>query len=196
MNQETQNFEQERKILDSGNRREFNTGAVRDIAEGKGRCDLLPLDIVADLYSCFDNKSKCKKYLTASVCLREIDKFVRDGDYEAILETLVYFRPTFFVENCERQFNFAGMLLEVSRHYEEGAKKYAERNWEKGIPAHCYVDSGVRHLIKWADNWEDEPHDRAFVWNMLGLLWTVKHHPDLIDLPYFENVPQPIDKEE
>ena len=196
MNQETQNFEQERKILDSGNRREFNTGAVRDIAEGKGRCDLLPLDIVADLYSYFDNKSKCKKYLTTSVCLREIDKFVRNGDYEAILEALVFFRPAFFVENCERQFNFAGMVLEVSKHYEEGAKKYAERNWEKGIPAHCYIDSGVRHLIKWADNWEDEPHDRAFVWNMLGLLWTVKHHPDLIDLPYFENVPQPIDKEE
>ena len=196
MNQETQNYEEERKILDSGNRREFNTGAVRDIAEGKGRCDLLPLDIVADLYSYFDNKSKCKKYLTTSICLREIDKFVRNGDYEAILEALVFFRPTFFVENCERQFNFAGMVLEVSKHYEEGAKKYAERNWEKGIPAHCYIDSGVRHLIKWADNWEDEPHDRAFVWNMLGLLWTVKHHPDLIDLPYFENVPQPIDKEE
>ena len=196
MNTETQNYEQERKILDSGNRREFDSGAVRDIAEGKGRCDLLPLDVIADLYSYFDNKSKCKKYLTTSVCLREIDKFVRNGDYEAILEALVFFRPTFFVENCERQFNFAGMILEVSKHYEEGAKKYSERNWEKGIPAHCYVDSGVRHLIKWADNWEDEPHDRAFVWNMLGLLWTVKHHPDLIDLPYFENVPQPIDKEE
>lgn len=34
-------------IKDSGNRREFETGAVRDIQEGKGRCDLLPLDVVA-----------------------------------------------------------------------------------------------------------------------------------------------------
>ena len=33
-------------ISDSGNRTEFETGAVRDIQEGKGRCDLLPLDIV------------------------------------------------------------------------------------------------------------------------------------------------------
>ena len=32
-------------ILDSGNRRQFETGAVRDIQEGKGRCDLLPLDV-------------------------------------------------------------------------------------------------------------------------------------------------------
>ena len=196
MNTETQNYEQERKILDSGNRRQFDSGAVRDIAEGKGRCDLLPLDVVADLYSYFDHKANTKRYLTASICLREIDKFIRNGDYEAILEALVFFRPTFFKEGFERGSNLAGVLLNVSKHYEEGAKKYSERNWEKGIPCHCYVDSGVRHLIKWADGWEDEPHDRAFVWNMLGLLWTVKHHPDLIDLPYFENVPQPIDEED
>ena len=30
------------KIKDSGKRREFETGAVRDIQEGKGRCDLMP----------------------------------------------------------------------------------------------------------------------------------------------------------
>ena len=30
------------KILDSGNRTEFSTGAVRDMQEGKGRYDLLP----------------------------------------------------------------------------------------------------------------------------------------------------------
>ena len=34
-------------IIDSGERRKFESGAVRDIAEGKGRCDLLPLDVVA-----------------------------------------------------------------------------------------------------------------------------------------------------
>ena len=36
-------------ILDSGNRRAFGTGAVRDIAAGKGRCDLLPLIEVSDV---------------------------------------------------------------------------------------------------------------------------------------------------
>lgn len=33
-------------IADSGNRTTYNTGAVRDIQIGKGRCDLLPLDII------------------------------------------------------------------------------------------------------------------------------------------------------
>ena len=37
-------------IKDSGNRREFESGAVRDIQEGKGRCDLLPLDAVGLMY--------------------------------------------------------------------------------------------------------------------------------------------------
>ena len=32
-------------IKDSGNRRAFESGAVRDMAEGKGRCDLLPLSV-------------------------------------------------------------------------------------------------------------------------------------------------------
>lgn len=39
-----------REILkDSGNRREFGTGAVRDMAEGKGRYDLLPWEAIHEL---------------------------------------------------------------------------------------------------------------------------------------------------
>lgn len=44
-------------IKDSGNRREFDSGAVRDIAEGKGRCDLLP-----------PAPKKCKKYKDVCSC--------------------------------------------------------------------------------------------------------------------------------
>lgn len=37
------------KIEDSGNRREFDSGAVRDIQEGKGRYDLIPWDAIQEL---------------------------------------------------------------------------------------------------------------------------------------------------
>jgi len=200
MNTETRNFENEKKILDSGARREFASGAVRDIQEGKGRCDLLPLDVVADLYSLWAEKAKNKKYESVSLILKDIDRFIRNGDGYEIFESLSFFRTTFFLVNA-KHLNLSGMLLEVSKHYEEGAKKYAERNWEKGIPTHCYVDSAVRHLIKWADNWDDEPHDRAFVWNLLGLIWTVKHKPELDDLPYTQGQnyvknPEPFTPEE
>jgi len=37
------------EIKDSGNRTEFDTGAVRDMHEGKGRYDLIPWDAVHEL---------------------------------------------------------------------------------------------------------------------------------------------------
>ena len=44
-----QRHERVLKIKDSGERSEFATGAVRDIQKGKGRCDLMPLDVIAAL---------------------------------------------------------------------------------------------------------------------------------------------------
>lgn len=38
-----------KSIKDSGERREFKTGAVRDIQEGKGRYDLLPWEAIHEL---------------------------------------------------------------------------------------------------------------------------------------------------
>ena len=73
-------------------------------------------------------------------------------------------------------------LLETSIHYEEGAAKYAERNWEKGIDLYCYLDSGVRHCLKYYRGDKDERHDRAFCWNMLGALWTIKNKPECITM--------------
>ena len=37
------------EIKDSGTRRQFDTGAIRDMAEGKGRYDLLPWDAIHEL---------------------------------------------------------------------------------------------------------------------------------------------------
>ena len=37
-------------LPDSGERRQFESGAVRDIAQGKGRCDLMPLGIIGDVF--------------------------------------------------------------------------------------------------------------------------------------------------
>ena len=76
------------------------------------------------------------------------------------------------------------LILEVSMHYKQGAEKYGERNWEKGIPLHSFIDSGVRHFLKHIDGQTDERHDRAFVWNMLGAIWTMEHKPEMIDIPF------------
>ena len=52
-------------------------------------------------------------------------------------------------------------LVEVSKHCEEGALKYGERNCEKGIPIHSLIDSAFRHLAKYMMGMKDEPHLRA-----------------------------------
>ena len=36
------------EIKDSGQRQTFETGSVRDVSEGKGRCDLLPLGVMGE----------------------------------------------------------------------------------------------------------------------------------------------------
>lgn len=110
-------------IKDSGNRREFSSGAVRDIQEGKGRMDLLPWSAI----------------------------------------------------------------MEISKHCENGAKKYGEHNVDRGIPIHSFVDSAFRHLAKYVDGWTDEPHLIAAAWNLLWAIQTEMKHPELKDIPWREH---------
>lgn len=156
------------ELKDSGARREFETGAVRDITEGRGRCDLLPLKVVSDLID--------------DIVLDAIEYYIRSGDTDYLHSAINH-----FVGGYSNWKNIFTALLEVSKQYEDGARKYNDRNWEKGIPVHCFIDSGVRHYLKFRRGDTDEPHDRAFVWNMLGAIWTHENKPELIDLPFTED---------
>lgn len=120
------------EILDNGKRREFESGAVRDVSEGKGRMDLLPW----------------------------------------------------------------AAIMEIAKHCENGAKKYGEHNVDKGLPTHSFCDSAARHLAKYLDGWDDEPHLLAATWN---LLWTIQmelKNPDMVDTPWQENGRQIVCKEQ
>lgn len=74
-------------------------------------------------------------------------------------------------------------LIEVSKHCEEGALKYGERNCEKGIPIHSLIDSAFRHLAKYMMGMRDEPHLRAAAWNILFALYMEIKYPELQDIP-------------
>ena len=117
-------------IKDSGNRRQFDTGAVRDMADGKGRFDLMPW----------------------------------------------------------------AALMEVSKHCENGAKKYGEHNVDKGLPTSSFMDSAVRHLAKHIDGWTDEPHLTAAAWNILWAIQTEIKHPELNNVPWQGETEQPKEK--
>ena len=98
------------KVMDSGERQNFETGAVRDTSSGKGRYDLLPVNAIR----------------------------------------------------------------RVARHYENGARKYEDRNWEKGIPITRYIDSALRHLFSALDRRVEEDHLAAAAWNVLCAIETME----------------------
>ena len=107
-------------IKDSGNRRTFESGAVRDMQAGKGRMDLLPW----------------------------------------------------------------AAIMEVSKHCENGAEKYGEHNVDRGIPTHSLCDSAARHLAKYLDGWDDEPHLLAAAWNLLWAVQMEIKHKECVDTPW------------
>lgn len=140
------------EIKDSGERTYFDTGAVRDMKSGKGRCDLMPLSVVA---------KSMDDYIIA--CIAD---YKDTGDTDNLYKALC----TFSIEHYKE--SKADMYIEVAKHFEEGALKYGENNWQKGIPESSYIDSAVRHYLKVLRGDNDEPHDRAFVWNVMCLIWT------------------------
>lgn len=144
-------------IADSGCRRSFDTGAVRDIQEGKGRPSLMPLEVVYTLLS-RDDVIFCLGY------------FKDTGNTVHLYDALKMFSRLAYNSSRETE------VLEVSKHFEEGALKYGENNWQKGIPVDCYLDSAIRHYLKYRRGDQDEPHDRAFVWNIMCCIWEVDHH--------------------
>ena len=107
------------EIKDSGERTTFETGAVRDMHEGKG--DMVSLPNAA--------------------------------------------------------------ILRLSKHYENGAKKYGRWNYTKGIPVSSFLDSALRHIFKYLDGWDDEDHMSAAAFNILGAMEMEAKHKELIDIP-------------
>lgn len=160
------------ELKDSGARREFDSGAVRDITEGKGRCDLLPFDVLAWYYADANGPD---------MIFMNLHWYIYKGDPKYLILALGAFNQKHWSDSTE-------MFLETSKHYEDGARKYSERNWEKGIPSHCYLDSGPRHYLKFLRGDTDEPHDRAFVWNILCAARTHLELPSYIDLPFNESM--------
>lgn len=75
-------------------------------------------------------------------------------------------------------------IMEVSKHCENGAAKYGEHNVDKGIPTHSLCDSAIRHLAKYLEGWDDEPHLLAAAWNLLWAIQMELKHPECVDTPW------------
>jgi hypothetical protein len=65
-------------------------------------------------------------------------------------------------------------------HFEKGAQKYFDRNWEKGMKFSRYLDSAERHLAQFKMGLEDEDHLIAAIWNLAAIV----HHQELGELEW------------
>ena len=81
-------------------------------------------------------------------------------------------------------------VIEVSQIFEAGANRYAERNWELGIPLSRYIDSGLRHGFKVLRGDADENHAAMAAWNWLCFIQTRKWIAEGILPPELDNLPE------
>lgn len=179
------------ELVDSGDRREFATGAVRDMAQGKGRCDLIP---AGALQRMFQNRHKefqdswCAKtkesaQLAYAYLLQYLDGD-RDVDHLALSADLLMYIMEFEDGGNAGEYKvYPRATLRLARHYEAGAKKYGAHNWTKGLPVSVFIDSGIRHLLKYLAEQKDEDHLVATAWNVLGAMWMEENKPELQDIP-------------
>jgi len=63
-------------------------------------------------------------------------------------------------------------LKRLAQHYENGAKKYGDRNWEKGQNLSRYLDSTIRHLFSFLAGDRSEDHLSAAAWNTFAIIHT------------------------
>jgi hypothetical protein len=85
-------------------------------------------------------------------------------------------------------------MFRLARHYENGAVKYGDRNWEKGQPQSRFMDSAIRHLFKYLGGARDEDHLSAAAWNVMAMIHQEEQFvqerldPSLNDLPTDQGV--------
>ena len=89
-------------------------------------------------------------------------------------------------------------ILEVAKHFEEGAAVHGDRNWEKGIPLSELLNSLERHLQQEKMGLTDESHDRAILWNAIVYVATKLRiangilPAELDDMPRYEKQVQDV----
>jgi hypothetical protein len=65
-------------------------------------------------------------------------------------------------------------IKRLAQHFEHGAVKYGDRNWEKGQPLTRYLDSALRHTFQVLEGKTDEDHAAAAAWNIMAFIQTQK----------------------
>lgn len=155
---------------DTGERTKFNTGAEKDLGGIRGRYDLLPLETLSLIY----------KHQGDETIFEFLDNIyqalvVKDTTSKAkhLATALRYFTTKILGVKLNK------VVPSVAVMFELGAKKYSERDWEKGRPMIVYINSTLRHFFQVLNEETDENHEAAVVWNLLTCIDTIRRLPSL-----------------
>lgn len=70
-------------------------------------------------------------------------------------------------------------LREVARACAEGAGKYGDWNWEKGMPVHDLLNHAIAHLYSYLSGDRSEPHLGHAAWNVLAAIHSEEVWPEI-----------------
>ena len=70
-------------------------------------------------------------------------------------------------------------LREVARTCAEGAAKYGDWNWEKGMPVHDLLNHAIAHIYQFLSGDRSEPHLGHAAWNVLAAIHSQEQWPHL-----------------
>lgn len=157
----------------------FSGEGPHDITELKGRCDLMPLETIAEFSRYLSSVTEPpKESFSGEVLFKYLNDFTGSGNKIFIHYILELFIGTFYGGNV------GTALLGLAVHFEQDAQLYSERSWEAGIYCHHYINGALRHGLKLLRGDQDSVQARAFMWNLFCLLWTIDNRPQFNDLKY------------
>ena len=76
-------------------------------------------------------------------------------------------------------------LRRLAQVYERGAKKYADRNWEKGFPYSRCIDSALRHIFQYIMGMRDEDHLAQALFNIMAVIHFEETGTGTDDMPHY-----------
>lgn len=72
-------------------------------------------------------------------------------------------------------------LEAVARACAEGAAKYGDYNWERGMPASDLLNHAIRHIYHFQSGDRSEDHLGHAAWNILGAIHSLAMWPHIND---------------
>jgi hypothetical protein len=189
------------EIKDSGERRDFDTGAKRDVDHDKPRFDLIPMTVIRRVIEFYPSKiyagqmnniinddSKARMWslglqwgeTTNDDLLLELIWIALDAirhqedDRPILVEASMYGGLHLITPNTYRR---------LANHYGGGAKKYDPWNWSRGMPFSVFHASLMRHIFAIMHDMTDEDHLSAIFFNAACILhFTTIGRNDLDDI--------------